>query len=93
MTSLLLEFQSLKFTEFKSTIWSDWPKAMQVGYSRRLYLYKLIRTKAARMHGDADFESVKMPAAEERKHFGMRMAQFLVHLKANDTNVRRRQRN
>jgi len=70
---------------------------MQVGYSRRLYLYKLIRTKAARMHGDADFESVKMPAAaakleEERKHFGMRMAQFLVHLKANDTNVRRRQR-
>lgn len=70
---------------------------MQVGYSRRLYLYKLIRTKAARMHGDADFESVKMPAAaakleEERKHFGMRMAQFLAHLKANDTNVRRRQR-
>ena len=38
------------------------------------------------MHGDADFESVKMPAAaakleEERKHFGMRMAQFLVHLR------------
>ena len=63
MTSLLLEFKSLKLTEFESTIQSDWPKAMQVGYSRHLYLFKFIRTKAARMHGNADFESVKMPAA------------------------------
>ena len=98
MTSLLLEFQSLKLTEFESTIRSDWPKAMQVGYSLHLYLFKFIQTKAAWMQGNADFESVKMPAAaanheEEQKRIGMTMAQFLGHLKANDTSVRRRQQN
>ena len=98
MTSLLLEFQSLKLTEFESTIRSDWPKAMQVGYSHRLYLFKFIQTKAAWMQGNADFESVKMPAAaaklkEEQKRIGMTMAQFLGHLKANDTNICWRQWN
>ena len=49
ITSLLLEFQSLKLTEFERTIRSDWPKVMQVGYNRRLYLFKFIQTKAAQI--------------------------------------------
>jgi hypothetical protein len=95
--ALLVEFEGppLSLKRYEEASKTHWPLSTRLAYSKRLYLYHQIVSKARRMHGTADFRTVKLPMAAEaldteRKDHTMNV--FYTKLKAADSTTKHRVR-
>lgn len=92
---IVAEFQDqpLRLEQYKEISKSHWPRALQIAYSKRLYLFKQIMAKAREIPGSNDFRTMKMPQAADllEEECGNRsMDQLLRKLKATDPNKKER---
>jgi hypothetical protein len=98
LTKLLQEHFDHKLNEFETARKQDWPQALRIAYSKRMYLYRHIVVQAHRYRSEQDFMRVKVPKAaadlDRRRPKGQTLPQYMKILKLEDpaTATRKRQR-
>jgi hypothetical protein len=92
MLTVLIQHQQNELSSFEVPSKKHWPQSLRLRFSKRLYLYKILRQRATRQQGSSEDERMRNAALamDQEKGASTSMNDYLKELKSRDPSIKSR---